>query len=129
VGENVSVSAIWLILSLPSRSCSGTIPYLVNRIAFASNAPALGNPNSPIEIIKQFKTFHYDTANVGISPAFGLTAAFVPKDKLVIGTDHPYAPTPMIKIFTDGVGEWKFTEEERRRLNEGNAMALFPRLS
>jgi len=35
----------------------------------------------------------------------------------------------MIKIFTDGVGEWKFTEEERRRLNEGNAMALFPRLS
>ena len=108
---------------------SGTIPYLARRIAYASNAPMLKNPISPPEIITQFKTFHYDTASVGFSPELDLAIAFIPEDKLVIGTDHPYAPTPMIVAFAKGVNDWEFGDVQKKRVFEGNARALFPRLA
>jgi Tat protein secretion system quality control protein TatD with DNase activity len=101
---------------------------LADRIAYLTNAPALRNPLSPSEIIKQFKTFHYDTASCGTSPAFDAVVAFVPEDKLLIGTDHPYAAPEGMAAFAKGVDEWKFSEGQRKRLYEGNAVALFPRL-
>jgi len=107
---------------------SGTIPFLADRIAITTNAPALSNPLSPAEIVKQFKTFHYDTALCGTGPAFDLTASFVPEDKLVIGSDHPYAVPDGMYAFSRAVDERGWSQNQRERLYLTNARALFPRL-
>ena len=114
-----------MILSLILQS--GTIPFLADRIAFTTSAPALKNPTSPDEVIRGFKSFHYDTALVGTSPAFDCTRSFVPKDKLVIGSDHPYAVREGMVAFSQAVDE-RLSGEEKALVWEKNARALFPRL-
>lgn len=51
----------------------------------------------------------------------------VPGDKLVIGTDHPYAPTALMTEFARHKDAYAFSEEQQQRLHQANAMALFTR--
>lgn len=108
---------------------SGTIPYLAMRIALTASAPPLQNPKTAAEILDEFKTFYYDSALCGTAPQFQLTVDFVPPEKLVYGTDHPYAPLPAVKFFTAQVegGEWKGHNPEL--FKRDNAAKLFPRLA
>jgi 6-methylsalicylate decarboxylase len=87
----------------------------------------LKNPLSPPEIIALFKTFHYDTALCGSDPQFSLTAAFVPEDKLVYGTDHPYAVRDAMLFFSDELGKRDWKGNTRKMMDSSNAGKLFPR--
>lgn len=107
----------------------GTIPYLAQRIAFASSAPPLHNPKTAAEILAEFKTFFYDSALCGAAPQFQLTVDFVPIEKLVYGTDHPYAPLPAVKWFTAQVDEGDWKGHAPGLFNRDNAAKLFPRIA
>lgn len=69
-------------------------------------------------------TLYHDTALCGNSPSSDLTAAFVPEDKLVIGSDHPYCPPQAMLALAKAVEERKCSEEQRKRLYVGNAAIL-----
>lgn len=91
--------------------------------------PILGNSQTTPEIMDLFKSFYYDSANCGASPQFQLTVDFVPQEKLVYGTDLPYAPLPAVKWFTQQVNDGDWKNHDKLSFERGNAAKLFPRLA
>ena len=99
-----------------------------DRIAWTSSVPALKSPYTPEEVLRQFKTFYYDTALCGHDPSFSNLVAFVPPENMVVGSDDPYASLRLELAFAQASEDREWTPEYRRLFYEGNAGRLFPKL-
>lgn len=57
-----------------------------------------------------------------------LLLKFVGPERLLFGTDVPFAPRKSIDTFTRYLGGYEIDERAREAINRGNALKMFPRL-
>lgn len=99
----------------------GTLPYLINRLS-------VSRPDMYDRFMKDAKSFHYDLALSSAPIVMKMLIEFVGEEKLLIGSDFPYAPLVGIKGFAKLVDEFEMRRKRRERIYWRNAAELFPRL-
>jgi aminocarboxymuconate-semialdehyde decarboxylase len=106
----------------------GFLPYVAYRVAELNR---VFDPHSlaPREILDQCRRFHVDTALSSSPAALPTLTAFVPQDRILFGSDNPYAPPEATSLFARHLDEAPFTAEQSAAINRGNALALLPRLA
>lgn len=101
--------------------CGSTIPYLIGRIDHQFNI----NEESRQKISKlpseYFKLIYFDTAQTFYKPAFDCCFAFSDKDKLMFGTDYPFANLKKSVEFLNSI----IDEKSKEKLFYTNAKRLF----
>lgn len=101
----------------------GFVPYAAYR--FSAAASATGNP---FDGIARLKRFFFDTALSGSPTALPSLLAFAEPDRVLFGSDFPYAPAPVVGAFTGMYEAFSLAESTRRSIDRGAAEQLFPRL-
>ncbi len=112
-------------LRLQVGHLGGTAPFLAHRIAsLAAREPerAAAAPSGALEALSRC---WYDTGLSNHATAVNATAAVVPLDRIVFGTDWPYAALPESG---DPAPELESLGEQRPLVDAANAGALVPRL-
>ena len=71
-----------------------------------------------------FKRFYYDTASSFTRSSFMCTYDFVGPEKLVFGTDDPYARNRFIEIKIRQLGELELTDEVMKKIYSENAKKI-----
>ncbi|KAI0685444.1 hypothetical protein C8T65DRAFT_168845 [Cerioporus squamosus] len=104
----------------------GTLPYLVGRLAMYSAAyPERG---SHAQIVEDAKSFYFDTALSTDKHVLDLLISWAGPDRILFGSDFPYAPTESIKHFGKQLDGYGMSEDDRQKIYRDNALSLFPRL-
>ena len=104
----------------------GTLPYLVGRLAMYSIVyPDRG---SYAQIVEDAKSFYFDTALSTEKHVLDFLLLWAGPERILFGSDFPYAPTEAIKHFRKQLDEYEMSEEDRKKVYRDNALALFPRL-
>lgn len=80
------------------------------------------------EIREEVRSFWYDTALSGNPDVIELLMNFAQKERILYGSDYPYADEKSIEVFTSGLDGMKMSAEMRERIEWRNAVELFPRL-
>lgn len=105
----------------------GTLPYLVMRAAHA--LPDYGLSTQPAEeFLADAKKMYYDLALSGNEYTLALLLSFVGAEKILFGTDFPYAPLKTVGTNTVQMDAVEMSEDTRGKIARGNALGLFPRL-
>lgn len=106
----------------------GTLPYLVKRAAHT--LVDYGLSSQPAEdFLADARTLYYDLALSGNEFTLALLLRFVGPEKILFGTDFPYAPLKTIETNTKELDEFdEVRGETKHRIERGNAQGLFPRL-
>jgi 6-methylsalicylate decarboxylase len=124
----------------------GTLPFLSWRISHLlarhfSNPPFTEHFPMPLlqhnagEVTSEFvmtrlRRFWYDTALSPDAETFGCLRAFADPERILFGTDWPYAPDTLVKDSIDSLCAPNFLgNDERTRIERNNALKLFPRLN
>lgn len=106
----------------------GFLPYTAYR--FAELAPGVRNdvPNRD-GLLDLLRTFYFDTALSSPSALPSLTA-FAQPDRVLYGSDFPYAPPAVSTSFTHAQDAYAALGADRHAaINQANALPLFPRLA
>jgi 6-methylsalicylate decarboxylase len=104
----------------------GTAPFLAHRIAsLAEREPHLAE-QAPAGALEYLSRLYYDTGLSNNDVALASTLAAVPLDRVVFGTDWPYAALPEGDDPAPALG---LDAEQRWRVDAVNAAALVPRLA
>ena len=106
----------------------GTLPYLATRAAVMLPDYGLSDQSSE-DFMQDAKSLYYDLALSGNDYTLGLLTKFAKTEHILFGSDFPYAPTPTIRTHTSNLDLYNLRGEERWKINRGNALKLFPRLS
>ena len=103
----------------------GFLPYVASRLA--ELRASLSPEDSAASLMEQMRRFWFDTALVGPS-GFPSLLAFADPQRIVFGTDFPYASAPVCNNFIAALDSEKTLDDvERARINRAGA-TLFPRL-
>src|ERR1700693_199197 len=106
----------------------GFMPYAALRVAGGAPhfLPQLADPE---KTLARLKHFYFDTA-LSSGSAIPTLKDFAAKDHIVFGSDFPYAPPDVAAYFIAALDANEHLEPaERAAINNGNALALFPRLA
>ncbi|MYV43153.1 amidohydrolase family protein [Streptomyces sp. SID1328] len=106
----------------------GFVPYAVMR--FCELQPAL-DPEGPSteELLAKFRLFYWDTALSSGPDAFPSFLAFADHERILFGSDFPYAPASVATAFDQLLDtDSGLTDEQKTAFNRGNAKKLFTRL-
>jgi aminocarboxymuconate-semialdehyde decarboxylase len=106
----------------------GFLPYIADRVAELSNVFDRDSLR-PREILDQCRRFYVDTALSASPAALPTITAFMPADRILFGSDNPYAPAEVSSVFTRHLDEAPLTARDTAAINRGNALPLFPRLA
>ena len=106
----------------------GFLPYIAYRVAELARAFDPGWP-APDEILAESRRFFVDTALSASPAALPTITAFVPHDRILYGSDNPYAPPEVSGWFASHLDDAALPADEAAAINRGNALALFPRLA
>jgi aminocarboxymuconate-semialdehyde decarboxylase len=107
----------------------GFVPYASHRFAELAHVfrPDAAKPE---EILASFQRFYFDTALSSSPAALPTLTAFADLGRIVFGTDFPFAPSDVGASFTHKLDTYEpMTDDERKAINHGNGLKLFPRLS
>lgn len=107
----------------------GFVPYAVMR--FCELQPAL-DPDGPTteQLLAKFKLFYWDTALSSGPDAFPSFLAFADHERVLFGSDFPYAPAPVAAAFNHQLDTRSgLTDEQKIAFNHGNAKKIFSRLT
>ena len=74
------------------------------------------------------KSFYFDTALAGTANVLDTLLKFAPRDRILFGSDFPYAPNSTIEYFTAKLDEYDMSGDLRQDICRRNALELFPRL-
>ncbi|KAJ5177581.1 Amidohydrolase 2 [Penicillium coprophilum] len=106
----------------------GAIPFLATRIAGMASLPSLGGLSVP-ESLAQLAGYYFDTAASTSAIQLAALKSFVGADQIVTGSDYPYVPFSQAKPALSAIeGNGDFTTVEMDRINNQNALAIFPRV-
>jgi len=73
---------------------------------------------------------YFDTALSSSPAALPSLKAFAENDRILFGTDFPFAPADITASFTTKLDAYEgLTADEHRAISHGNAWTLFPRLA
>jgi predicted TIM-barrel fold metal-dependent hydrolase len=103
----------------------GTAPFLAHRIASLEVREPEGAAEAPSGAVATLRRLWYDTGLSNHRSAVEATLAVVPADRVVFGTDWPYAALP---ASGDPAPELDYLGAERAGIDASNAGALVPRL-
>jgi predicted TIM-barrel fold metal-dependent hydrolase len=107
----------------------GTLPFLANRIAsIAARLPEVSARN-PQGVLATLRQLNYDTASAAAPMAFAALMQLVTPNKVLLGTDFPFAPAAAMRATVAGLGQLGLDEGSVRAIEVGNAEALFPRFA
>ena len=103
----------------------GTAPFLVGRFVTQEALMKDRERRLPNGVMHEMRKFYYDTAQANHPGALAALLAIVPVSQVLLGTDYPFR-RPAAEI--EAVGAWRFTAEELRAVERGNAVGLVGRL-
>lgn len=126
-GTRAAFPDVKIILS----HAGGTIPFLVQRIAGAGIIPSLKCPRNPLQIMKDFRSFYYDTALSSSVSQLKALLEFADHSKILFGSDVPYVSLPASLFITKGLDSFFNNKNQEfktlwEQINWKNAKALFP---
>jgi 6-methylsalicylate decarboxylase len=106
----------------------GTAPFLAHRLASLADREPERAQRAPAGALEYLRRQYYDTGLTNNRPAIEATRALAPLDRIVFGTDWPYAalppdgadPAPDLGFLSPG---------DRLAVDHQNAAALVPRLA
>ena len=112
-------------LRLQVAHLGGTAPFLAHRIASLAEREPERSQLAPAGAIEYLRGLFYDTGLSNHRLALQTTRELVGSQRIVFGTDWPYAALP---TSGDPAPELQFlTEQERQAVDRTNALALIPR--
>lgn len=104
----------------------GFVPYAAQRIAITVS---FLTSRSVREVLSDLRTLYFDTA-LSSPSALPSLIAFAPPGHVLYGSDWPYAPTPVVEMFTRELDVYGgMSPTVLAQITRTNACALFPRLS
>jgi 6-methylsalicylate decarboxylase len=104
----------------------GFVPYASHRMAVAITADT---GRSWADALDDFAGFYFDTALSSSAAALPTLLAFAKPGHITFGSDFPFAPTAVGKLFAAGLETYPAIEAgTRAAIERTNALALFPRL-
>ncbi|MFE5733254.1 amidohydrolase family protein [Streptomyces sp. NPDC056528] len=103
----------------------GFVPYSSHRMALTI---ANDTARSPLDVLDDFRSFHFDTALSSSPAALPTLLAFARPGHVLFGSDWPFAPTPAGQYFAGGL-DGNVDAATLKAVNRTNAEALFPRLA
>jgi predicted TIM-barrel fold metal-dependent hydrolase len=104
----------------------GFVPYASHRMALAISA-ATGR--SWADVLDEFASFYFDTALSSSAAALPSLLAFAKPGHVTFGSDSPFAPMAIGKLFAAGLETYPGLDDRTRAaIERTNALALFPRL-
>ena len=107
----------------------GTAPFLAWRWSLLEQLPVT-KTNFPKGFLHYLQNFYYDTALSGGAQALGALTNLVPSDKILFGSDFPFAPPPVSVAAWAGVSKFDgLNAADRDKIASGNAKKIFPRLA
>jgi predicted TIM-barrel fold metal-dependent hydrolase len=107
----------------------GTTPYLAGRIGLLAALPRVREraPRGPAHYLARF---NYDTALSANPGALRSLQSLVGPDKILFGSDFPFAPEPIARASIEGLARHDgFDPAALARIERDNALALLPRLA
>lgn len=105
----------------------GTLPFLAGRIAGAANFIHSVPKEVAASAMASLRSLYFDTA-LSVNPAaMAALLKFVPASQVVLGTDYPFAPEPLVAMTVAGLGEFGLTGDELASVHGGTAQALLAR--
>jgi predicted TIM-barrel fold metal-dependent hydrolase len=104
----------------------GFVPYASHRMALAI---AADTGRSPADVLDDFAGFYFDTALSSSAAALPTLLAFAKPGHITFGSDFPFAPTVVGKLFAGGLETYPGLDAQTiGAIERTNALALFPRL-
>ncbi len=104
----------------------GFVPYSAHRMAIAITGDT---GRSPADALDDFAGFYFDTALSSSAAALPSLLAFAKPGHLTFGSDWPFAPVAVGKLFAAGLETYPGIDPQTRTaIERTNALALFPRL-
>ena len=94
----------------------GTAPFITWRITFGNK-----------KIIDQLKRFYYDTAVSATPYTLSSLLNLVEPTQVLFGSDYPFLPERVVKLMNECLQNYDFDTEDRMKIMQENALALFPR--
>ena len=106
----------------------GAVPFLAERIARLGARPDI-KENVPSGVLPELERLYYDTALSANRLAFASLLALVAPDKVLFGSDFPFAPEATMAATVKGLIELGLEPDVLRGIERDNALALFPRIA
>jgi len=103
----------------------GTVPFLAERIARLGARPGF-KEKVPNGVLPELERLYYDTALSANWLAFRSLLELVAPDKILFGSDYPFAPEATMTATVKGLIELGLEPEVLRGIERNNALELFP---
>ncbi|MUL48619.1 amidohydrolase [Mycobacterium sp. CBMA293] len=104
----------------------GFVPYASHRMAVSITGDVGG---SPADHLDDFASFYFDTALSSSAAALPSLLAFAKPGHVTFGSDFPFAPVGVSKLFAAGLETYGGLDAAgQRAIDRDNALVLFPRL-
>jgi predicted TIM-barrel fold metal-dependent hydrolase len=103
----------------------GALPFLAQRIARLAARPNF-KEKVPNGVIPELQRLYYDTALSANWFAFRSLLELVTTDKVLFGSDYPFAPEATLVATVKGLAEMNLGDDVLRAIERENALALFP---
>jgi predicted TIM-barrel fold metal-dependent hydrolase len=81
-------------------------------------------PQVPNGVMAELVRFHYDIAQIAYPPGLAALTRMVPISQILWGTDFPFRSG---REYLKALAEFGFSEDDLRRIERDNALALLPR--
>jgi predicted TIM-barrel fold metal-dependent hydrolase len=107
----------------------GAMPYMAGRTAVVSARDPKFQQSGPGRLVPALQNFYYDLTQSASRPTFAALRSLVPYEKLLYGSDRPFAAENQVRLAMDDFAGLDLTDAERSAITRDNAVALFPRLS
>ena len=105
----------------------GFVPYAAYRMALAIAGETGRGMN---DLLEDFRSFYFDIALSGSPAALPSLLQFAKPDRVLFGTDWPFAPSTAVSYFTAQFDKWDgLGADERVAIDRTNAQRLFGRLT
>jgi 6-methylsalicylate decarboxylase len=106
----------------------GAVPFLAERIARLASRPAF-KERVPNGVIPELSRLYVDTALSANSFAFKSLLELVTIDKVLFGTDYPFAPEATATATVKGLAELGLSAADLQAIERDNALAILPGLA
>ncbi|PYI06943.1 amidohydrolase 2, partial [Aspergillus sclerotiicarbonarius CBS 121057] len=107
----------------------GAMPYLASRIAGMASMSLLGGLNAT-KSLAELAGYYFDTASASSAIQLAAMKSFIGVDRILTGTDYPYVPLVQSEAALPAIqAHGDFTDAEMARINNRNALSLFPRVA
>ena len=103
----------------------GAVPFMAERIARLAARPQY-KEKVPNGVIPELKRLYYDTALSANWLAFRSLLELVAPEKVLFGSDYPFAPEPTLAATVKGLFDMNLGAEVLRGIEREHALKLFP---